>query len=108
MNFEKIKKAYLPMTETMYYILLSLKENRHGYGIMQYVGQITNNRIILGAGTVYNSLSKLERDELIKVVEEKDRRKVYAITETGERILEIEVHRLKELYENGIKLLNQN
>lgn len=108
MNFEKIKKAYLPMTETMYYILLSLKENRHGYGIMQYVGQITNNRIILGAGTVYNSLSKLERDGLIKVVEEKDRRKVYAITETGERILEIEVHRLKELYENGIKLLNQN
>ena len=108
MNFEKIKKAYLPMTETMYYILWSLKENRHGYGIMQYVGQITNNRIILGAGTVYNSLSKLERDGLIKVVEEKDRRKVYAITETGERILEIEVHRLKELYENGIKLLNQN
>ena len=106
MDFQKIKKTYLPMTETMYYILLSLKEERHGYGIMQYVEEITNKRITLGAGTIYNSLSKLERDALIKVVEEKDRRKIYKITEDGERILELEVNRLKELYDNGTRILS--
>ena len=94
-------KTYLPMSETMYYILLSLKEPRHGYGIMQHVEEITNKRIKLGAGTIYNSLSKLERDELIKVFEEQERRKLYIITDLGKEVLTKEVERLKELYTNG-------
>ena len=49
------------MREIMFYILLSLQAERHGYGIMQHVKELTKNRIVLGAGTIYQSLSKLRR-----------------------------------------------
>lgn len=101
MDKEKIFKAYLPMTETMYYILLSLNEKRHGYGVMLHVEELTKKRIKLGAGTIYNSLSKLERDGLIVPCEEIDRKKLYKITQEGIELLKLEVERLGELWSNG-------
>jgi len=64
MNIEKIQKRFIPMSETMLYILLSLREERHGYGVMQHVKELTDGRIVLGAGTIYQSLGKLETDGL--------------------------------------------
>lgn len=103
MNVEKITKEYLPMSETAYYILLALLEVRHGYGIMQYVENITGGRIRIGAGTLYGTLSRMEKDGLIDAVAEEDRRKLYVITDTGRMVLRQEIGRLRELYENGIK-----
>lgn len=100
MNEGKAIKKYIPMTETMFFILLSLQQERHGYGIMQHVKQITNKRIILGAGTIYNSLSRLEKDGLIMSVSKDDRKKTYITTELGKKILKVEAKRLIELYEN--------
>ncbi|MGG6310443.1 PadR family transcriptional regulator [Paenibacillus macerans] len=100
MNFEKVKKRFIPMSETMFYILLSLQEERHGYGIMQHVKEITRERIVLGAGTIYQSLGKLEKDGLIVPTREADRKKFYACTELGKRILIEEAGRIKELYHN--------
>jgi DNA-binding PadR family transcriptional regulator len=88
------------MSETMFYILLSLREERHGYGIMQHVKELTKGRIALGAGTVYQSLKKLETDGLIKSTEEKDRRIMYIITPIGGQILLEEAKRIREIYEN--------
>jgi len=100
LNYEKIRKRFIPMSETMFYILLSLQEERHGYGIMQHVKELTHDRIVLGAGTIYQSLSKLEEDGLIVSVKEEDRKKLYLITETGKRILKEEANRIKEIYRN--------
>ena len=36
-----IKKVYVPMTETGFYILLCLRSPNHGYGIVQKVKEIT-------------------------------------------------------------------
>lgn len=77
MNWEKLRRRYIPMSETMFYILFSLQEERHGYAIMQHVKELTGGRIILGAGTVYSTIGKLERDGLIKAVSEENRRKTY-------------------------------
>lgn len=101
MSKEKVFKSYLPMSETMYYILLSLTERNHGYGIMQHVEKLTDKRIRLGAGTIYSSLSRLEKDGLIVSVAEEERRKIYIISEIGLDVLRAELKRLKELYENG-------
>lgn len=103
MDNERLKKEYLPMTETAYYILLSLNKPRHGYGIMQHVEQITNGRIKLGAGTMYGTLSKMEKDNLITPVAEEERRKIYKLSDRGSRILELEIGRLGELLQNGKK-----
>lgn len=101
MDLEKLIKSYLPMSETMYYILLSTVKKRHGYGIILYVEEITNKRMKIGAGTIYNTLSKLEGDKLVQVVEERDRKKLYQITPIGKAILEEEIKRLKELTSNS-------
>ena len=61
---EKALNAYIPMSETAYYILLSLSEPRHGYGIIKFVEELTENRIILGSGTVYGTLAKMYKDKL--------------------------------------------
>ncbi len=99
-NLEKARKRYIPMSETMFYILLSLKQERHGYAIMQHVKELTKRRIILGAGTVYSSLGKLESDGLIGSAREEERRKIYVITPLGREILREETARITELYKN--------
>lgn len=91
------------MSESAYYILLSLTEPRHGYGIMQHVEGLTGGRLRLGAGTLYGSLSRMEKDGLIEVVAVEDRRKVYTITTAGRKLLRLELTRLEELVANGEK-----
>ena len=65
-----IRKVYVPMTETAFYILLCLQTPNHGYGVVQRVEEMTGGEIRLAPGTMYGSLSKMERDGLIRFVRE--------------------------------------
>ncbi len=103
LGLEKILKTYLPMTETAFYILLSLTEPRHGYGIIKHVEEITNGRVRLGSGTVYGTLTKMQRDGIITVFADEERRTVYEVTAAGKRLMAVEIKRLKELYQNAVK-----
>ena len=95
-----IKKVYIPMTESSFYILLCLRQASHGYGIVQRVEALTDGQIRLSPGTMYGSLFKMEKDGLIRFVREEDKRKIYCITELGEQILELEMKRIERLYKN--------
>ncbi len=103
MNPEKVLKKYVPMTETAFYILLSLDEPRHGYGIVKHVENITKARVQLGSGTVYGTLTKMQKDGMITVFADEERRTIYEITDIGKLILATEINRLKELHENAMK-----
>lgn len=89
----------------MFYILLALRQERHGYGIMQHVLALTGGRIELGAGTIYSTLGKLERQGLIAATAEVDRRKNYVITERGTAALVLEARRIAELHDHSKELL---
>lgn len=93
-----IRKVYVPMTETAFYILLCLRETMHGYGIVQKVEALTQGKIKLSPGTMYGSLSKMEKDGLIHFVREEDKRKLYRITELGNQVLDLEMKRIERLY----------
>ena len=95
---QHIKKVYVPMTETAFYILFCLQKPNHGYGIVQMVEKMTEGAIRLAPGTMYGSLSKMEKDGVIRFAKEEDKRKIYEITELGLEILDIELHRIKRLY----------
>lgn len=90
------------MTETGFYILYYLQKENHGYGIIQLVKEWTNQEIIISAGTMYGSLSKMEKDGLITVTKEEKRRKFYLITDLGKEILHLEIKRIERLYKNSI------
>lgn len=96
-----IKKVYVPMTETGFYILLCLRKPNHGYGIVQKVRKITKDEIILTPGTMYGTLSKMEKDGLIRYMAEENKRKIYEITELGEEVLDLELARIERLYRNS-------
>ena len=61
---------------------------------------MTDGEVVITPGTMYGSLSKMEKDGLIRFVREEEKRKLYVITETGEEILRIEIARIKRLYRN--------
>lgn len=98
------------LTEAVYYILLSLIQPLHGYGIMQNVEQLSKGRVRLAAGTLYGAISTLlEKGWITALPGEKDsRKKEYQITASGRKILCSELVRLTELVENGIHILNFN
>ena len=93
-----IKKVYVPMTETAFLILFCLRKPNHGYGIIQLVEKMTDGAIRLTPGTMYGSLSKMEKDGVIRFLREEDKRKIYQITDLGLEVLEIELKRIERVY----------
>jgi len=96
-------KESVALTEAVYYILLSLYEPMHGYGIMQNVLQLSRGRVNLAAGTLYGAISTMLEKGWIKALpgETNSRRKEYLITESGKAAVKNELERLRELVENG-------
>ena len=99
-----IRKVYIPMTETGFYILLCLREEAHGYNIIRKVEALTEGEIRISPGTMYGSLSKMEKDGLICFVREVEKRKIYRITELGRAVLELEMQRIERLYRNMMEV----
>jgi DNA-binding PadR family transcriptional regulator len=97
-----MEQQHTPLTEGVYYMLLSLYEPRHGYGIMQFTGEMTNGRVQLGAGTIYGAIKSLVEKKWIEALDEDGRKKEYIITELGTSVVKAEMNRLKELHENGV------
>lgn len=95
------------LTEAVYYILLSLIQPLHGYGIMQNVEQLSKGRVRLAAGTLYGAINTLlEKGWITALSGERDsRKKEYQITALGREMLGFELLRLTELVENGICIL---
>lgn len=91
------------LTEAVYYILLSLLQPLHGYGIMQNVEQLSGGRLRLAAGTLYGAISSMLEKGWIAALDNAadSRKKEYVITETGREVLRAEYARLKELVANG-------
>ena len=96
----------LPLTETMHYILLALREPLHGYAIMQKVEGMSGGEVRIAAGTLYGAIENLLKYHWIEQLpSDEPRRKVYGITDEGIKILEVERERLQHilsLHEGGV------
>lgn len=97
------------LTEAVYYILLSLYKPMHGYGIIQNVVRLSDDRVTLAAGTLYGAINTLLDKGFIKALpgESNVRKKEYIITETGKGIVKGEIKRLRELLKNGEEILGR-
>jgi DNA-binding PadR family transcriptional regulator len=92
---------YLPLTEATYYIMLSLVDPLHGYGVMQNVKEISRETVKVGPGTLYGVISTLEKEGMIIKVKEEGRRKSYALTPKGQQVLVEQIKRLEIMNTNG-------
>ena len=99
----------LPLTPAVYYILFALADGeRHGYSIMQEVGEITNQTVQMGPGTLYGSIKRMLAANLIEETEERPdseiddkRRRYYQLTPFGHRVLTLEAERLANLVQQA-------
>lgn len=113
MEMESNSKSFLPLTETTFFILLSLSPSpKHGYAIMKEVNQISDGRITFSTGTLYGALNRLldlgwivRTDEDEKGEDKTIRsRKNYALTSLGRKILNSEVSRMKSLVQLAVSI----
>lgn len=98
-------QAHLPLSEQVCFILLSLApEPKHGYAISKEVQALSAGRVILSVSTLYTLLKRLLDDDLIRrsegksLLDEAGRpRKVYELTNFGQRVLAADLARLRSL-----------
>lgn len=88
------RSKFQTLTEQMFYILLSLKEECYGMDIMDKVKSMTNGRVVVGSGTLYNLLEQFLEVEIIKETKVEGRRRSYILTEKGIDTLKKERERL--------------
>jgi DNA-binding PadR family transcriptional regulator len=109
-SMQKMKDAAIisPITETSFYILICLMQPLHGYGILKKIEEMTDGRIIMGAGTLYGALKNLQASGLIiEVQSDSERRRNYCITALGKELVKKEVARYEELMQNARKLMEE-
>lgn len=99
------REQFQNLTEPMYYILISLLEERCGVDIMKTVLNISNGRVKVGPGTLYALLGKFEEEKMIIETSREGRRRNYKITDKGKEILSNEYRRLKTLVSEGGEFL---
>ena len=96
---------HLPITPASFHILLSLTDGeKHGYAIMGVVAETTGGSMRMGPGTLYGAIKRLLKAGLIAESDERpdpalddSRRRYYALTQFGRRVLVAEVERLDGL-----------
>jgi DNA-binding PadR family transcriptional regulator len=89
-----------PLQEPTFLILTALAGGaQHGYGIMTDVGQLSEGRVKLHAGTLYAALDRLTSQGLVDVEREEvvdgRLRRYYRLTPPGAQRLAAEVERLR-------------
>ena len=97
---------YLPLTESTYYIMLTLIEPLHGYAVMKKVEEISKGTVKVGPGTLYGAFTSLEEEELIVKVKEENRRKSYVLTPKGKKALMNQIKRLEIMTQNGLSVID--
>ena len=97
----------IALTETTYYILLSLYRPLHGYGIMQRAAELSDGRVRLAAGTLYGALNALVDKGWIAPLPGEGRKKEYQLTPQGLAVLKKELARLRELVASGDLILKE-
>jgi DNA-binding PadR family transcriptional regulator len=95
----------LPLKPKVLHILLAVADGpRHGYSIMQEVGERTDGQVRLWPAALYGLLRELEKADFILESEQRpaagqddERRRYFALTPLGKRVLEAEVRRLEAI-----------
>ena len=100
-NKEKQFADYLPLTESGYYILLTLIKPLHGYAMMQEIEDLSNGTVTIGPGTLYGAVATMEQAGLIELVREENRRKEYLLTAKGALVLMEQIKRFETMLNNG-------
>ena len=89
------RAKFQTLTEQMFYILLSLKDECCGMDIMDKVKEMTDGKVVIGPGTLYNLLGQFVHEGYIVETSAVGKRKNYVLTDEGRSVLQLETERLE-------------
>lgn len=90
-----MKTDQLPLTETVFYLLLVFMKPTYGYLAIKEIEELSNGEVRIAAGTMYGAIENLLKLAMIgQVASTNERRKIYHITDYGQKILQSEVQRM--------------
>ncbi len=95
-------EAVLPLKPADFHILLVLlRGDLHGYGIMQAVSEESAGRVRLEVGSLYRLIARLRDAELVddstRAPEPGENRRYYRITDFGAQVARLEARRLADV-----------
>lgn len=99
------REKFQTLTEQMFYILLTLQEERCGADVMALVSQITQGRVAVGPGTLYHLLEDFRSAGMIQQTKVEGRRRSYVITQKGRDRLSEERQRLEAMLKDYLRLV---
>ena len=88
------REKFRTLTEQMFYVLLCLKNECYGMDILDRVPTMTNGRVTVGSGTLYNLLEQFLDAGMIMETKVQGRRRSYLLTEKGKDMLDAEYDRI--------------
>ena len=88
------RPKFQTLTEQMFYILLCLRKERCGIDILELVPAMTNGRVTVGSGTLYNLLEQFLDAGYIQETRVEGRRRSYLLTGEGQEMLDREYRRI--------------
>ncbi|MBN8235448.1 PadR family transcriptional regulator [Halobacillus kuroshimensis] len=95
------------LTDTSFYILLSLVEARHGYLIMQNIEKLTDGAFTIGPASMYTTIKKLVEAGCIELYGSgTGKKKTYIATDQGLKLLEKDIKRRQQMIEHARQVLN--
>ena len=108
-SLDRAVKAALPMRPADYFILYVLLDGeRHGYWMAKEIERLTDGQVRLEAGNLYRRVRRMMRSGWVAKADrrpaadaEEERRRYYAITELGRRVVVAEVARMRGVVADG-------
>lgn len=88
------RPKFQTLTEQMFYILLCLRKERCGIDVLELVPAMTNGRVTVGSGTLYNLLEQFLDAGYIQETRVEGRRRSYLLTDEGQEMLDREYRRI--------------
>lgn len=88
------REKFQTLTEQMFYVLLCLRTECYGMDILDRVPTMTNGRVHVGSGTLYNLLEQFAQAGMIRETKVEGRRRSYILTEKGREVLDKEYQRI--------------
>lgn len=82
------------LTEQMFYVLICLREECCGMDILEKVPAITDGKVTVGSGTLYNLLEQFLEAGFIIETKVEGRKRSYIISSEGKKVLEQEYYRV--------------
>ena len=102
------RQKFAMLTEQMLYVLMAVKEECCGTEIVQKVAVLTNQRVLMGPGTLYTILSQFLDEKLIMETKKEGRKRNYQITNMGMQLLRQEQQRMSMVLSDLNRFLGDN